>query len=157
MEFDYLELKHATHHLYMKLLEPILKEYDLTRMEVGILLFLSNNPQVDTASQMVSIRRLTKSHVSGAVTHLAEMGYLERFYEGSNQKTVHLRLLPSAYPIINAGKACQQRFREFLMNNISDEEMEQLIQLLDKVMANTKTAFECLDREDASARNFAGK
>lgn len=148
MEFDYLELKHATHHLYMKLLEPILKEYDLTRMEVGILLFLANNPQVDTASQMVNIRRLTKSHVSSAVAHLADLGYLERFYEGCNQKTVHLRLQQAAYPIVTAGKACQQRFRDFLIQGISEEEKQQLIFLLEKVKANTKDAFEVLDREE---------
>lgn len=149
MEFDYLELKHATHHLYMKLLEPILREYDLTRMEVGILLFLANNPQIDTASQMVSIRRLTKSHVSSAVARLADLGYLERFYEGCNQKTVHLRLLPTAYPIVTAGRACQQQFREFLIQGISEEEKEQLIFLLEKVKANTKIAFEFLDGEES--------
>lgn len=150
MEFDYLELKHLTHHLYIKLLEPILREYDLTRMEVGILLLLANNPQIDTASQMVNIRRMTKSHVSSAVARLADLGYLERFYEGCNQKTVHLRLLPSAYPITKAGQACQAQFRSYLMEGISENEKEQLTALLEKVLDNTKRAFLSLEEDEDS-------
>ena len=50
--------------LYDQTMDPIAQQWDLTRMELDILLFLANAPAYDTAADIVERRRLTKSHVS---------------------------------------------------------------------------------------------
>ena len=66
--------------LYQEKLEPVCSEYSLTRMEMNILLFLANNPAYDTATDIVEVRHLTKSHVSASVKTLQARGYLQRVY-----------------------------------------------------------------------------
>ena len=47
--------------LYDQTMDPIAQRWDLTRMELDILLFLANAPAYDTAADIVERRRLTKS------------------------------------------------------------------------------------------------
>ena len=39
--------------IYDQSLEPVCKKYQLTRMELDILLFLANNPGYDTAKDII--------------------------------------------------------------------------------------------------------
>ena len=50
--------------LYQDTVLPVCKKYGLTYMEFGVLMFLYNNPQYNTAAQIVSMRHIPKSHVS---------------------------------------------------------------------------------------------
>ena len=61
---------------YTGLIDPVCKKYGLTQMEFNILLFLANNPECDTAAQIIKKRAFTKSHVSMSVRSLEERGLL---------------------------------------------------------------------------------
>ena len=60
--------------LYDQTMDPIAQRWDLTRMELDILLFLANAPAYDTAADIVERRRLTKSHVSVSIHSLIRRG-----------------------------------------------------------------------------------
>lgn len=75
---------------YAQCVKPVCEAHGLTRMEFDILLFLANNPVYDTAADIVRIRMLTKSHVSGALKRLETDGYLYTAYHAGNRKTIHL-------------------------------------------------------------------
>ena len=62
--------------LYDQTMDPIAQRWDLTRMELDILLFLANAPAYDTAADIVERRRLTKSHVSVSIPSLRRRGWL---------------------------------------------------------------------------------
>ena len=49
--------------LYENMVSPVCEKYELTYMEFTVLMFLANNPQYDTATQIVRYRHLAKSHV----------------------------------------------------------------------------------------------
>ena len=53
--------------LYSALFSPLLERCGLTQLEADILMFLANNPEYDTARDIVEKRRLAKSHVSVGV------------------------------------------------------------------------------------------
>ena len=59
-------------NLYERTVMPVCRAFGLTYMEFTVLMFLVNNPQYDTAAQIVKIRRLAKSHVSISVKGLQE-------------------------------------------------------------------------------------
>ena len=82
----------------------------MTQIELDVLLFLANHPGLDTAKDIVEIRRLTKSHVSAAVEGLSQKGYLLRVRRPDNRKLIHLTLLPEAAPVVADGQASQQAF-----------------------------------------------
>lgn len=109
---------------YNKCMEPVCRRYNLTRMELAILLFLANNPQHDTASDIVDKKRFAKSHVSTSVKALEARGFLSREYQEGNHKTVHLKICPDASEIVKDGQAGQKKFGDLLFQNFSDKEKQ---------------------------------
>ena len=126
--------------LYGLLFLPLLEQYGLTQLEVDILLFLANNPEYDTARDMVEKRRLAKSHVSAGIDALTAWGLLERFRLAGNRKTIHLRLTSAAGPIVEQGRALQRQYSGLLFRGFSGGEVERLRCLLDRVAENVDAA-----------------
>ena len=126
--------------LYLRLFAPLLEEWGLTQTEADILLFLANNPEYDTARDMVEKRHLAKSHISAGIGALAGRGLLERFWLEGNRKTIHLRLTPAAAPIVEAGRAVQARYGQILFAGFTPEEREVLARLLDRAADNVDRA-----------------
>lgn len=124
--------------LYTDCIEPVCQKYRLTRMELDILLFLANNPQFTTATEIIENRRLTKSHVSLAVNTLAEKGYLMKNKSAQNRKTVHLSLCSSADLIIQDGQAAQKSFASILFQGFTPEDYQQLLRFFERINQNVK-------------------
>lgn len=122
--------------LYGSLFAPLLVRYGLTQTEADVLMFLANNPEYDTARDMVEHRHLAKSHVSASVDALAGRGLLERFYRDGNRKTIHLRLTPQARPITEEGTRLQNRFGALIIAGLSEEEVLQLNALMRRMQQN---------------------
>lgn len=128
--------------LYNRLFTPLLSEYGLTQTETDILMFLANNPEFDTAHDIVERRHLAKSHISAGVEVLAERGLLERYQRDGNRKTIHLRLTEAAGPIVAKGRLLQAEYGELLLAGFSKAEVRQLHRLLDRVVQNVDSALE---------------
>lgn len=75
---------------YEKLTGAVCDKYDLTQMEYDILMFLHDNPQYNTAAEIVKIRRSTKSHVSTSLRMLEEKGLIEKRQSEDNKSTLLL-------------------------------------------------------------------
>ncbi len=123
---------------YAQCVKPVCEAYGLTRIEFDILLFLANNPAYDTAADIVRIRMLTKSHVSGALKRLESNGYLCTAYHAGNRKTIHLSLTKKADAIIKEGKMMQERFGKQLFDGFSPEQLDMLKQLLQRMYQNAR-------------------
>jgi MarR family transcriptional regulator for hemolysin len=130
-------------NLYERTVIPVCKAYGLTYMEFTVLMFLKNNPQYDTAAQIVKVRRLTKSHVSVSLKGLQERGLVQGFYFPGNQKTLHLQLTEQAIPVVEAGLAAQKEFGNKLIRGFTQEEVNQLQKLTEKLYDNMKREEEC--------------
>ncbi len=126
--------------LYAKWMTPLSKQYQLTRMELDILLFLANNPGCDTAADIIHTRQLTKSHVSSSIDRLVSLGYLKRTYQPGNSKLIHLAILPAAAPLVEAGRDAQQQFYQALFRGFTPEERKSLEYLSKKIGENLRDA-----------------
>lgn len=124
------------HKGYGKHLEPICKQWGLTRNELDVLLFLHNNPGLDRAADIVSRRGIAKSHVSLSVTALEARGLLERRLDPEDRRTVHLHLTEAAIPIAEQGKAVQRAYFSRLFEGLSREEVALWLSLVEKVCKN---------------------
>ncbi|MCR4940944.1 MAG: MarR family transcriptional regulator [Treponemataceae bacterium] len=121
--FEFIASETELYELKMK---PIAVRYGLTNMELSILLFLANNPEYDTATEIVEIRHLTKSHVSISVRSLEEKCYLKKEYRNGDHRTTHLVLLRSSQEIISTGRKAQSDFMSTLTRNFSKDEIRKL-------------------------------
>ena len=135
---DYWDTQHLIMDQYHKFTGDVCTKYGLTRMELDIMLFLANNPQFDTTTDIVERRLLTKSHVSASVKSLAERGFLSRSHTPDNRKTIHLSLCPAADPVIADGRAAQDQFFSLLFTGFSDEDRKILRNYFRQIAANVR-------------------
>lgn len=132
----------AIKRLYDHEMAPLMACYALTRMELDVLLFLSNNPGLDTAAEIVQLRMLTKSHVSKAVDHLTERGFIRQARDEKNRRRVHLSLTDAAQAIVVEATAAQRRAIERLMAGISAEDTAVLDRVMRRVVQNAAMVIE---------------
>lgn len=126
----------ASESLYTETVTPVCEKHGLTYMEFTVLLFLANNPQFDTASDLVKYRHLTKSHVSMSVRSLEEKGLLKGEHHSPNRRTIHLTVLDAAAQIIADGRDAQQTFGKILFAGFSDREYAQLFSFMKRIDKN---------------------
>ena len=108
---------------YETLTRSLCDQYDLTQLEYDILMFLYNNPQYNTAADIVKVRKSTKSHVSTSLRFLEEKGLVEKKQSEGNKKHIEIILLDSAQEIVQAGLNVQKEFVQNMFQGFTEEEM----------------------------------
>ena len=131
--------KHKTITSYYELLSSrICDQYGLTQMEYDILMFLHNNPQHNTAAEIVKIRKSTKSHVSTSLKKLENKGFIERIQNEDNKKHIEIVLLDKAELIVEAGINVQKQFAQNVLSGLTEEETHMCIKVFNKICNNAE-------------------
>ena len=134
--------KHKTIISYYELLSgAVCDRYELTQMEYDILMFLHNNPQLNTAAEIVKVRKSTKSHVSTSLKKLEEKGLVERIQSKDNKKHIEIVLLDKAELIVEAGINAQKQFAQNVLSGLTEEEKCMCINVFDKICNNAEEHF----------------
>ncbi len=121
---------------YELLSSKVCDEYGLTQMQYDILMFLHNNPQHNTAADIVKIRKSTKSHVSTSLKGLEDRGLIKRLQSVENKKHIEIVLLEKAYPIIEDGIKAQKDFASYVLSGLTNEEKQICMSVFDKICCN---------------------
>lgn len=122
--------------------KKVMQRYDMSAIEVDVLLFIANNPSLNTASDIVRFRKIAKSHVSLAVKSLLGKGYLEKYADGHNRKLIRLSPSASAKEMIAFGQAEQRAFGAALEQGISAEEHEHFRQYMSLLTRNLRDMYD---------------
>ena len=104
---------------YERRCKPLCRQWKLTQTALDILLFLANNPEYDTARDIVEIRKIKANLVSVNVNRLVERGYLDRQAVAGDRRKIRLVLTAAAQPIVEAGRTMQTKFGTLLFRNVS--------------------------------------
>lgn len=121
---------------YELLSSKVCDEYGLTQMQYDILMFLYNNPQHNTAADIVKIRKSTKSHVSTSLKGLEDRGLIKRLQSVENKKHIEIVLLEKAMPIIEDGIKAQKDFASNVLSGLTNEEKRICMSVFDKICHN---------------------
>lgn len=121
---------------YEILAKDVCDRYQLTQMEYDILMFLHDNPQHNTAADIVKVRKSTKSHVSTSLKRLESRGLIERIQSTSNKKHIEIVLLSEAEQIIDAGIEVQKQFAKNVLRGLTEEEKHICISVFNKICNN---------------------
>ena len=125
--------------LYQSILAPVCLKHEMTHAEMITLLFLAGNPELNTATDVVKGRRLTKSAVSMAVRSLHEKGLVSGEFIDGNHRSIHLSVCDKAKTILEESQAAQNSFFNILFEGFSDSEKENLKIYLERVSTNIRT------------------
>lgn len=131
--------KHKTIISYYELLSgAVCDRYELTQMEYDILMFLHNNPQNNTAAEIVKIRKSTKSHVSTSLKNLENKKLIERKQSEENKKHVEIFLLDKAELIVEEGINAQKQFAQNVLSGLTEEEKDMCLRVFNKICNNAE-------------------
>ncbi len=131
--------QHKTITSYYELLSgEVCDRYELTQMEYDILMFLHNNPQYNTAADIVKVRKSTKSHVSTSLKSLENKGLIERIQSEDNKKHITIVLLEKAELIVQEGIYAQKQFAHNVLIGLTEEEKRMCIKVFHKICNNAE-------------------
>lgn len=133
---ELLKLIHSMKKLYDNLCMDVMKTYGLTRSELDILLFLHNNPDNDSARDIVEKRGLSKSHASMGIEKLIQKGCLKAVQDEKDKRRYHLYLLELSQPMIKDGLKAQQCFMDILFKDVSKDDLECMKHVLKQMSEN---------------------
>ena len=122
--------------LYELNLHPVCEAYGITIIETDILAFLRNNPDKDTARDIVEYRMLQKGNVSQAVEHLIRKGLLSRRQDEKDRRLIHLSLTPTAVEVTAAIRAARKQLLDQLFQDFSSGEILLYQELNQKLFKN---------------------
>ena len=128
--------------LYDKMLKRVCIEHDLTLVEADIISFLRNNPEKDTAADIVELRMLSKGAVSKGVEALIQKSLLERIPDMEDRRKIHLKLRPLAEPVTESIDKVREEFLETVLEGFTKEELEIYSSFFQRLFKNTKNAME---------------
>ena len=144
--YNLLENIFISRDLYQAMIAPVCDKYDMTQAEMIVLLFLANNPQNDTATDIVEKRRMTKSAVSMAARALQEKGLITGEYTDGNHRSIHLRVCKNALGIIEDGRKTQDEYLKILTKDFSESERTAFRDYIMRVTDNIKHYNELFER-----------
>ena len=86
--------------VYRRFYQHELAEYQFTPNEIAVILFLYNNaPDLDTATDIVRCKGISKGLVARSVDSLCREGYLTAVREPADRRIMHLKLSEKSRPV----------------------------------------------------------
>lgn len=109
---------------YRSALLPVCNKYGLSQIEADILLFLKNNPQYNTATDIAAVRGLAKPNISTALERLRQRGFLTVEKDPLSRRTNRITLLEEG--LLPAGEltVCQTDYFSGMLEGISDDTIQ---------------------------------
>lgn len=122
--------------VYNDTCKPLCKKLKLPQTAFDILMFLGNNPQYQTARDIVKIRNIKANLISINVEKLVKEGYLRREEIKGDRRKTKLIITEKAYPVIKEGQQLQQGFVDQLFDNTTQEDKKIFIHVMKNMDKN---------------------
>lgn len=119
---------------YYSVCKPLCHQLNLTQTAFDILMFLGNNPNYQTARDIVEIRHIKANLVSVNVERLVQEGYLTRSPAPGDRRKTLLLCTERAQDIIQQGRQLQEQYFATLLHGVDQahrqayEETTQIIE-----------------------------
>ena len=131
-----IEFAHKMSLAYSATCKTLCRELKLPQTAFDILMFLANNPDYKTASDIVEVRKIKANLVSVNVEKLVRDGYLERKAVEGDRRKVELICTKKAEPVIENGKKLQQDFVEQILSGVDEEKRKKMAEILNQMEKN---------------------
>lgn len=127
---------HKMLQAYIACCRPVCQEMKLPQTAFDILMFLANNPEYNTARDIVKIRGIKANLVSINVDKLVNEGYIERKSVPGDRRKTCLTCTEKAMPLIKQGRTIQALFFQELFKTIDPETLKIFQQVIHAVEKN---------------------
>lgn len=131
-----LEFTRKLAQAYTAQCRPLCQAWNLPKTALDILMFLANNPDRNTARDVVELRHIKANLVSIHVERLTQQGYLTRRAAPEDRRMMLLFLTEKAEPLVEQGRAIQEDFFAQLFAGVSAQERDVFVQILERMGEN---------------------
>ena len=118
--------------------KPLCQELGMPQTAFDILLFLANNPEFDTARDIVETRFIKANLVSVNVECLVREGYLRREKSPGDRRKIRLVCTEKAGPVVERGRQLQNCFTQELFRNVDGQLKDDFFRVLGMMEENLK-------------------
>ncbi len=140
-----IKFAHNLLEAYCAMCRPLCREIQMPQTAFDILMFLANNPNYNTARDIVEIRGLKANLVSVNVEKLVKEGLLERMPDSKDRRKTVLICTENAKPVIEKGRQVQAEFFESLFSGIDEESRSRFCGVVEKIRTNLESI--CKERK----------
>lgn len=128
--------------LYEQFVDEIRKAHQLSYIEIAILIFLSSNPDQNTAKDIAKTHMLQKGNVSQGVEALIRRNYLQRTPDAVDRRRIHLSLTAQAIPLTEQIETQRTKLMQTIFDGFSADELAQYTTLNQRIQHSTKAALD---------------
>lgn len=121
-----------------KYFDAIKKKYELKKVDIEVLLYLSECGDKNTPTDIYITLGLNKGHISQAIDSLMKKGYAQAVTDANDRRIVHYVVLKNAQDIIAEVTALKNEFDKKIFDGLSQEEIAQYKTVTYKIMQNIK-------------------
>lgn len=141
-KFELLIMGHQFKKLYEKYYDKLMLAYDLKKIDIDVLYFLSRSGTCDTARDIASLMYVSKAHVSKSIENLHLKDLIELVGDSSDRRYVHIRISKKGEPVIEEIKRIKKHASSILYDGITNEERQVLVKIANKIADNINTELE---------------
>lgn len=118
----------------------------LTPNETSVLLFLLRHaPAQDTATDIAQTQGISKALVARSVDSLYRRGFVQGTRDPADRRIVHLRLCGDGVTVARQLQECGRRVSEQLQCGISEQEMQCMHEVMQKMQRNLDILLETME------------
>lgn len=121
---------------YSAICKPLCQKLKIPQTAFDILMFLANNPEYKTASDIVEIRKIKANLVSVNVDKLVRDGYLRKETVESDRRKTMLICTDKAQDVIKEGRVLQDSFMKQLFKDTDEQTQKIFFILLESMEKN---------------------
>lgn len=146
-DFEILITGQQFKKLYEKMSNLITEKYGLHKIEIEILLFLRNGRH-DTARDIAECKFFSKAHISNAIEHLTECGYLTGRPDVQDRRCIHLMLTAEAEPVCEELVKLRKKITDIIYKDITEEEKQVMLCVAEKIACNINEELLIYDKKE---------
>ena len=120
--------------VYAKIFTQLFDSENLSPNEIDILLFLSNNPSIDTSKQLVYFLDVSKGLICRSIDSLVKKGFVTSSPDEKDRRIQRLKLTKNADSVIRQLSQVSEYIDSVILEGISKEEIEQTKNTLEKII-----------------------
>ena len=128
-----LELYAQVRKVYIEEFNREFQDDNFSPNEMNIMIFLYNNPSIDTSSQLCVTLGVSKGLVSRSIDSLIKKGYITSYSDKKDKRIQHLQLTSQVEPVIKKIKKIKYNLNQDILDGISKEDIETMQRTLNLI------------------------
>lgn len=141
-KFELLIMGQQFKRLYEKCYDQLMNEYDLKKIDIDVLYFLSHSGEHDTARDISNFIYVSKAHVSKSIESLHTKHLIDLVLDSSDRRYVHIKITEKGQPVVNQVALIKEKMNSILFRGISEEENKLMTKLVNKIVCNINDELE---------------